>query len=112
MSRLSNGTRCWDGLNFSLDSLLLRCCRVFAALGPQPDMRSDASFRDDLINRVIRYPSAIAIRVRVARLSLLGMKIGRKCWIRRIRVPRNPWDVQIDDMVALDDDVVLLTTGA
>ena len=26
-------------------------------------------------------------------------------------MPRNPWDIALDDMVALDDEVVLLTTG-
>jgi acetyltransferase-like isoleucine patch superfamily enzyme len=31
--------------------------------------------------------------------------------MRRIRVPRNPWDIVIGDQVALDDDVVLLSTG-
>jgi maltose O-acetyltransferase len=70
------------------------------------------AFRDDLINRCIRYPGAIAIRLRVARLRLLGVHIGRNCWIRRIHVPRNPWDIVIDDMVSLDDYVVLLTTGS
>ncbi len=70
------------------------------------------TFRDDLINRCIRYPGAIAIRLRVARLRLLGVHIGRNCWIRRIHVPRNPWDIVIDDMVSLDDYVVLLTTGS
>jgi maltose O-acetyltransferase len=69
-------------------------------------------FRDDLINRVIRYPSAIADRLRIFRLRLLGARIGRKCWIRRIRVPRNPWDIVISEGVALDDYVVLLTTGS
>jgi maltose O-acetyltransferase len=67
---------------------------------------------DDLINRFIRYPSAAAMRLRIARLRLLGVRIGRRCWIRRVRVPRNPWDVTIEDGAALDDDVVLLTTGA
>jgi maltose O-acetyltransferase len=67
--------------------------------------------RDDLINRLIRYPGAIAMRLRIRRLQLFGARIGRKCWIRRIRVPRNPWDIALDDGVALDDDVVLLTTG-
>ena len=67
---------------------------------------------DDLINRLIRYPRAIASRVRIARLRIMGVRVGRKCWIRRIRVPRNPWDIVIDDSVALDDDVVLLTTGS
>jgi len=51
------------------------------------------------------------MRLRIVRLRLTGMQIGRKCWIRRIRVPRNPWDITIDDEAALDDDVVLLTTG-
>jgi maltose O-acetyltransferase len=51
------------------------------------------------------------MRLRIARLRLVGMQIGRRCWIRRIRVPRNPWDIAIGDEVALDDDVVLLTTG-
>lgn len=69
-------------------------------------------FSDDLINRLIRYPRAVASRVRVMRLRLCGVRLGRKCWIRRIHVPRNPWDIVLDDMVALDDEVVLLTTGA
>lgn len=69
-------------------------------------------FSDDLVNRLIRYPRAVASRVRIMRLGMLGVSFGRKCWIRRIHVPRNPWDIVIDDMVALDDEVVLLTTGA
>jgi maltose O-acetyltransferase len=68
-------------------------------------------FSDDLVNRLIRYPRAVASRVRILRLGLLGVRFGRKCWIRRIHVPRNPWDIALDDMVALDDEVVLLTTG-
>jgi acetyltransferase-like isoleucine patch superfamily enzyme len=68
--------------------------------------------RDQLINRVIRYPGAVAMRLRIARLRLLGAQIGRNCWIRRIEVPRNPWDIVIGDGVALDNQVVLLTTGS
>ncbi len=71
-----------------------------------------SAFHDDLVNRFIRYPAAIAIRLRILRLRLLGVSIGRKCWIRRIRVPRNPWDIMIEDNVALDDEVVLLMTGS
>jgi maltose O-acetyltransferase len=67
---------------------------------------------DDFTNRLIRYPRAIGSRIRVARLRIMGIRIGRKCWIRRIHVPRNPWDIVIGDFVALDDEVVLLTTGA
>jgi acetyltransferase-like isoleucine patch superfamily enzyme len=73
---------------------------------------SALGFRDDLVNRFIRYPGAIAMRLRIMRLRLLGVHVGQKCWIRRVRVPRNPWDIMIDNMVSLDDDVVLLTTGS
>jgi maltose O-acetyltransferase len=73
---------------------------------------SATTFRNDLINRFIRYPGAIASRLRIFHLRLLGVRIGRKCWIRRIHVPRNPWDIVISDGVALDDYVVLLTTGS
>ena len=67
---------------------------------------------DDLTNRLIRYPGAVAMRLRIVRLRLLGAHIGRNCWIRRIEVPRNPWDIVIRDGVALDDHVVLLTIGS
>jgi maltose O-acetyltransferase len=66
---------------------------------------------DKWVNWLLRCPSAVAIRLRVVRLRLIGMQIGHKCWIRRIRVPRNPWDIAIGDEVSLDDGVVLLTTG-
>ena len=52
------------------------------------------------------------MRLRILRLRLLGMQIGARCWIRRVHVPRNPWDIEVGDEVALDDDVVLLTTGS
>src|SRR5262245_57529230 len=82
--------------------------RVAAAMD---DENMSTSIPDEWINRSIRYPGAVAMRFRIARLRLLGMQIGRKCWIRRIRVPRNPWDIAIGDKVALDDGVVVLTTG-
>jgi maltose O-acetyltransferase len=75
-------------------------------------MNMTAIARDELTNRFIRYPGAIASRLRIVRLRLLGVRIGRRCWIRRIHVPRNPWDIVISDEVALDDYVVLLTTGS
>ena len=68
--------------------------------------------RDEWINRLIRYPGAVSMRARIARLRLLGVRVGRRCWIRRIQIPRNPWDIVIGDGVALDDHVVLLTLGS
>ena len=69
------------------------------------------SFRDEFINRVIRYPGAVAMRFRIMRLRLLGATIGARCWIRRISVPRNPWDIAIGGGAALDQGVILLSTG-
>lgn len=51
------------------------------------------------------------MRLRIALLRLLGAQIGNRCWIRRISVPRNPWDIDISDGVALDDGVILLSSG-
>lgn len=67
---------------------------------------------DRLINFVMRAPSAIAMRFRVMRLRMLGMEIGPHCWLGKISVPRNPWDISLDGHVALDDGVILLTSGA
>ena len=70
------------------------------------------ALHDDFINRLIRYPSAASMRLRILRFRLLGARIGRHCWIRSIQIPRNPWDIVIEEHVALDDKVVLLSTGA
>lgn len=59
------------------------------------------------------YQSGLALRRRARRLWLQsrGVRMGRRCWIQAVRIPRNPWDICLEDEVALDDDVVLLTTG-
>lgn len=74
-------------------------------------MGQTVSIRDEFANRIMRYPGAIAMRLRIARLRLLGAQIGDRCWIRRVRVPRNPWDLVLSDGVALDDGVILLSSG-
>jgi NDP-sugar pyrophosphorylase family protein len=66
---------------------------------------------DPLVNRVIRYPASMMIRLRRLRLRLLGVHIGSHCSIHRISVPRNPWDVWLGDSVSMDDGVVLLSNG-
>ncbi len=65
---------------------------------------------DSLANRLLRYPSAVMMRVRIAYLRLLGAKIIGKCWLRGIEIARNPWDFRIE-WASLDNHVVLLTTG-
>ena len=69
------------------------------------------SWHDEVINRIIRYPRALVMRLRILWLRLLGVRIGRRCWIQKISVPRNPWDIVIGNNAALDEGVILLTTG-
>jgi acetyltransferase-like isoleucine patch superfamily enzyme len=66
---------------------------------------------DPLVNRLIRYPSSVKSRLRRLRLRWLGADIGRGCWLQKISVPRNPWDVRLGEFVSLDLGVVLLSTG-
>ena len=64
-----------------------------------------------MINFCLRASGSIKSRVRIRLLRLGGARIGDHCWLRKISVPRNPWDIELGDRVALDDGVVLLTTG-
>lgn len=66
---------------------------------------------DRAINFLLRAPGSALSRLRVLSYRAMGMEIGRKCWLRAISVPRNPWDIALDDHVSLDDGVILLTTG-
>lgn len=65
---------------------------------------------DRLTNFLLRLPSAVCMRARILYLRLFGVKLSGRCWIQKIQVPRNPWDIQID-RASLDRDVVLLTSG-
>jgi maltose O-acetyltransferase len=71
----------------------------------------NVGWRDEFVNRMIRYPRSIESRMRRFWLRRMGARISENCWIRRIRIPRNPWDVEIREFAALDDGVILLTTG-
>jgi len=51
------------------------------------------------------------MRFRIAWYRLLGARIDKRCWLRQIDLSRNPWDVLLEEQVALDLGVVLLTTG-
>ena len=73
--------------------------------------RRGTAMNDALVNRLLCYPAAVVMRLRIAWLRLLGVQFVGKCWIRRIEIPRNPWDVRIES-ASLDNHVVLLTTGA
>lgn len=61
-------------------------------------------------NLVLRLPVSIASRVRRAWLGLLGVHFAGRADLRRISIPRNPWDISLG-ACGLDDGVVLLSTG-
>jgi maltose O-acetyltransferase len=67
--------------------------------------------QDPPINRLLRYPTSALSRLRRIRYRMLGAHIGRGCTIRRICIPRNPWDIYVDDYACLENGVVLLATG-
>src|SRR5207253_721621 len=73
--------------------------------------KQETLWPDDLINRLIRYPRAIAMRFRILRLRLLGMQIGQRCWIQKISVPRNPWVIRLEDNGAWKEGWILWRTG-
>lgn len=66
---------------------------------------------DDLVNLALRIPASLGSRLRILMMRLFGAHIGPNCRLEKIQWPRNPWDISLADGVALDRDVVLLTTG-
>lgn len=66
---------------------------------------------DPIANRLIRYPNSAMSRLRRLRWNLLGAHIGRGCQLERILIPRNPWDIWLEDYVGVAHGIVLLTTG-
>lgn len=64
-----------------------------------------------MTNALLRAPSAVSSRLRCLWLRVLGAEIGKNCWLKDIWVPRNPWDIALEDQVALDRHVTLVTTG-
>lgn len=70
------------------------------------------AFGDRLTNFALRAPASFGSRVRIAAMRFAGAQIGRNCRIERIQWPRNPWDIELADGVALDRNVVLLAIGS
>lgn len=65
----------------------------------------------NLINFLFRLGPAIRQRVRTVVLRAAGAHIGKQVWLRKISVARNPWDLWLDDRIALDDGVTFITSG-
>jgi acetyltransferase-like isoleucine patch superfamily enzyme len=65
-----------------------------------------------IVNFLLRLPASMSWRMRAAFYRLAGAKLGRNCVLRRVSIPRNPWDIEIGDNTYIDDFTVLLTTGS
>lgn len=61
-------------------------------------------------NAMLRFPSALRMRLRILFWRLAGVRFLGKCWLRDVEIARNPWDIRIEG-AALDSHVVLLSTG-
>ncbi len=67
--------------------------------------------KDEIINLLLRFPFSLWMRFRIIWFKALGVKIGRKCWLRNISIPRNPWDIELEDNVSVDSCTVFISTG-
>jgi maltose O-acetyltransferase len=64
-----------------------------------------------MIERFYQAWRGVRRRLRRQWLRFRGVRVGSGCWIQAIEVPRNPWDVVLEDEVALDNHIVLLASG-
>src|SRR5437879_171356 len=71
----------------------------------------DGSMDSVLERLALRYPRAIASRIRRAYWRALGASIGRGCSLQKIEIPRCPRDIWLGGEVSLDRGVVLLAAG-
>ena len=68
-------------------------------------------FPPRLASALLRVPTSVRSRLSVLCLRLLGAKIGPRCAIKGIRVPQNPFDIEIGAATTLDNHVILLAIG-
>jgi acetyltransferase-like isoleucine patch superfamily enzyme len=63
------------------------------------------------VNLLLRVPWAVGWRVRLVFYRWAGAKLGDRVVLKRVSIPRNPWDIEIGSDTYIDDHTVLLTTG-
>lgn len=64
-----------------------------------------------MISRIVSFCSGIIRRGRLIWYRLRGGQITGRCWLQSIEIPRNHFDIEIHNGVALDRGVTLLATG-
>lgn len=68
-------------------------------------------FPAHLASAVLRVPTSLRSRLSAVFLRLLGARIGPGCALKGIRVPQNPFDIEIGRGTTLDNHVILLALG-
>jgi acetyltransferase-like isoleucine patch superfamily enzyme len=76
-----------------------------------PDSAASSLGRVGMTETIYQAWLGIIRRLRRRWLRWRGVRMGRGCWIQAIEVPRNPRNILLGDCVALDANVVLLTTS-
>lgn len=66
----------------------------------------------NLLAYIVRTGNALASRWRNVWFRLLGVRLGGYVWLRRVSIPRQWGDITIEAGCSLDDNVVLLCSGA
>lgn len=66
---------------------------------------------EPIVRWILRVPPALTRRWNATRLKLMGTTVGPGCWIRRVDLTANPWDVVLGARVSLDDNVMLIAVG-
>jgi acetyltransferase-like isoleucine patch superfamily enzyme len=64
-----------------------------------------------IMNLLLRLPWAVGWRVRLVFYRWAGAKLGDRVVLKRVSIPRNPWDIEIGSDTYIDDHTVLLTSG-
>jgi acetyltransferase-like isoleucine patch superfamily enzyme len=66
----------------------------------------------DLNERLVRNWQGVLSRLRITIFRLLGMKIGRRCWIQGIEWPLRMRGITVGDRAMLERGITLLATHA
>ncbi len=63
------------------------------------------------VNLFLRLPWVVGWRVRLVFYRWAGARLGDRVVLKKVSIPRNPWDIEIGSDTYIDDHTVLLTTG-
>ena len=63
------------------------------------------------VNFLLKLPWAFSWRIRLVFYRWAGARLGDRVVLKKVSIPRNPWDIEIGSDTYIDDHTVLLTIG-